>query len=192
MCTKTLQVIIGLIWAGGVFAADLSVFQATCQDIGFKPKTPAFGECVLELMDRSGGTQVVAPLTSRASVTPVAREPTPTDAHSQTCAKYGFTNGTTAFSDCRMKLDMAAAESAQAQKKYEKEKAAYDEKVAYARSMRQIEAGLRMIGGQSPVEAWSSVGTGAPIRPSAINQTIIAPGGRIINCSTTGNITNCF
>jgi hypothetical protein len=169
----------GLILTGGVFAADLSAFQATCQDIGFKPKTPAFGECVLELMDRAGGSQA-------------ATTSTPTDAHSQTCVKYGFTNGTTAFSDCRMKLDMAAAESAQAQKKYEKEKAAYDEKVTYARSMRQIEAGLRMMGGQSPVEAWSSVGTGAPIRPSAINQTIIAPGGRIINCSTTGSITNCF
>jgi len=87
MRTKTLQVIIGVIWAGGVFAADLSAFQATCQDIGFKPKTPAYGECVLELMDRAGATQVVAPPTSRAIGTPVVSEPTPTDAHSQTCAK---------------------------------------------------------------------------------------------------------
>lgn len=179
MRTKTIQVIIGLICAGGVFAADLSAFQATCQDIGFKPKTPSFGECVLELMDRAGGAKAA---TANA----------PTDAHSQTCVKYGFTFGTPAFSDCRMKLDMAATQSAQAQKKYEKEKAAYDEQVAYARSMRQMEAGLRMLGGQSPVDAWNSVGTGAPVRPSAINQTIIAPGGRIINCSTTGNITNCF
>ena len=179
MCAKTIQVIIGLIWAGGVFAADLSAFQATCQDIGFKPKTPAFGECVLELMDRAGGTQAA---TANA----------PTDAHSQTCVKYGFTFGTPAFSDCRMKLDMAATQSSQAQKKYDAERAAYENALADARARTQIEAGLRMIAGQRPLDAFASVGTGAPVRPSAINQTIITPNGRIINCSTNGNVTNCF
>jgi hypothetical protein len=37
-------------------ADELNAYKATCKDIGFKPKTPAFGDCVLELKKRSSGT----------------------------------------------------------------------------------------------------------------------------------------
>jgi hypothetical protein len=38
-------------------AADLSQFEATCLDIGFKKKTEAFGNCVIELVSREKQTQ---------------------------------------------------------------------------------------------------------------------------------------
>lgn len=38
-------------------AADLSQFEATCLDIGFKKKTEAFGDCVIELVSREKQTQ---------------------------------------------------------------------------------------------------------------------------------------
>jgi hypothetical protein len=52
-----------------------------------------------------------------------------------------------------------------------------------------------MMAGQPPIEAIGSVGTNTPIapqRPSSINQTITLPNGKMINCSTSGTITNCF
>jgi hypothetical protein len=182
---------IKIIFAGFAFwtciaqAIDLSSYEQTCQEIGFKRKTPAFGECVLDLAERAGQT---------------SSAPMSTD--DQTCQKYGFKPKTQAFAECKFKLDMAKQEGAQAQEKYAREKAEYDRQVAAmqreqekARAMKQLELGLRMMGGQSPVNAINSVGTGAPIAPSMpspINQTITTPSGRMINCTTIGNNTNCF
>lgn len=166
-------------------AIDLSSYEKTCQEIGFKRKTQTFGECVLELAERNGQS-------SSASVS----------ADDQTCQRYGFKPKTQPFAECKFKLDMAKKEGAQAQEKYAREKAEYDRQIAAmqreqekARAMKQLELGLRMMGGQSPVNAVNSVGTGAPIAPSMpspINQTITTPSGRMINCTTIGNNTNCF
>lgn len=35
-----------------LFAEDLSSYEKTCSEIGFKPKTPDYGDCVLELRSR--------------------------------------------------------------------------------------------------------------------------------------------
>ena len=101
-----------------------------------------------------------------------------------------------------MRLDFAKAESIKQQQQYEREQAAYQEQMAgiqkereRQRAMKQLELGLRIIGGQSPIDAVNSVGTGAPIAPKApmpTNQTITLPNGRMINCSTFGTVTNCF
>jgi hypothetical protein len=118
------------------------------------------------------------------------------------CKKYGLKPLTNGYAECRMRLDFAKAESQKKQEQYEKEKAEYDRQVAAIqkerekqRAMRQLELGLRMMGGQSPIDAVNSVGTGAPIapsRPTPINQTITMPNGRMINCTTFGTNTNCF
>jgi hypothetical protein len=82
------------------------------------------------------------------------------------------------------------------------EKAAYDKQVEAIQNerkrqqaMRQLELGLRMMGGQSPMNAVNSLGTNTPIAPSMplpINQTITMPNGRMVNCTTVGTMTNCF
>jgi len=61
--------------------------------------------------------------------------------------------------------------------------------------LRQMEFGLRLLSGQRPIDAVNSIGTARPIAPnppSPINQTIITPSGRMINCTTTGSLTNCY
>ncbi len=168
------------------FGIDFSKFEKICKEIGFTPRTESFGRCVLELAERSKGPNI--------STTP--------DADSQTCLNYGFKPNTQAFAECKFKLDMAKQDNARAQEQYAREKAEYDKKVAAIekererqRGLRQMEFGLRLMGGQSPIDALNSVGTGRPIAPtppSPINQTIITPSGRMINCTTTGSITNCF
>jgi hypothetical protein len=100
-----------------------------------------------------------------------------------------------------MQIDMAKREAANAQARYQQELAAYEDRTAElkrqqdrARSMRQLELGLRMIGGQPPVDAMNSLGTGAPITrptPPVLNQSIRLPNGRIMHCSTFANHTNC-
>jgi len=186
MRTQTFKLIgISLLcWSALCNAADLKDFESTCADIGFKRKTEAFGNCVLELVDRASSQK------------------SPQNQDDQLCKSYGFKANTPSFADCKLKLDLAKKQSQEAQQKYDQDKAEYDRKMAeikkqqdQQRAMKQLELGLRMIGGQSPVDAVNSVGTGRPIAPSMpspINQTITTPSGRMINCTTIGNNTNCF
>ncbi len=164
---------------------DLSNFESTCKEIGFKPKTEAFGECVLELIEREQSK------TSSSSYDP----------DTQTCLSYGFKPQTQGFAECKFKLDMAKQESARAQEKYEREQEDYERQVAEIerarereRGLRMMEYGTRLLGGQSPIDAALSIGTGRPVAPAApdpISQTITTPGGRIIHCTTMGSMTNC-
>jgi hypothetical protein len=122
-------------------------------------------------------------------------------ADDQTCQTFGFRPGQEGYSNCRMQIDQAKREAAAAQSRYQQELAAYEERTAElkrqqdrARAMRQLELGLRMMGGQPPIDAINSLGTGAPIsRPSppALHQSIRLPNGRIMNCNTFGNHTHC-
>lgn len=118
------------------------------------------------------------------------------------CKKYGFKPRTSGYAECRLRIDFAKAESMRQREQYEREQAEYQRRLAAIerdkerqRGARLLELGARMMGGQRPIEALSSLGTGAPIaptRPSNINQTIRLPNGQIINCSTMGAMTNCF
>jgi hypothetical protein len=118
------------------------------------------------------------------------------------CKKYGLIPQTSAYSECRMRIDFAQAESKKQQEQFEREQQEYERRQAAIERDRErkrnaalMELGLRMMGGQRPVEALNSLGTGAPIAPSPpkpVNQTIILPGGRMINCTTMGTMTNCF
>jgi hypothetical protein len=179
ICISVLSVL-----CGSGFALDLAQYESLCAEIGFKKKTEAFGQCVLELAEKNKNSSA------------------PQSQDEQLCRSYGFKSNTPSFAECKLKLDLAKKQSLEAQEKYNREKAEYDRQVAAVekekekqRAMRQLELGLRMMGGQSPVDAVNSVGTGMPIapsRPTPINQTITLPNGRMINCTTFGNNTNCF
>ena len=164
------------------FALDLSQYESLCSEIGFKKKTEAYGQCVLELAEKNKSLS------------------SPKNDDEQLCKSYGFKPNTSSFSECKLKLEMAKRQSIDAQEKYNREKAEYDRQMALIqrereqqRAMKQLELGLRMMGGQSPVDAVNSVGTNAPIAPRApTNQTITLPNGRMVNCTTTGTMTNCF
>jgi hypothetical protein len=118
------------------------------------------------------------------------------------CREFGFSENSTDFSNCVLQLELTKRKSAESEERYRAEQAKYERQLAAIEREKErrrgaalFELGTRMIGGQRPIDALGSLGTGAPIapaRPTPINQTITLPNGRMINCATMGTMTNCF
>ena len=132
----------------------------------------------------------------------------------KTCKKFGYKFPSVAYSDCRLKIELAQREAAERkiefeaqmkvyraqQAEYEEKNRIYQERVdkdaKRIQAQRSLDMGLRMMGGQSPQDAYLSIGTGAPIAPlapqeSILPRTYVMPGGKVMNCTTTGSVTNC-
>jgi hypothetical protein len=155
------------------FALDTSQQEKTCSEIGFKKKTEAHAKCVLEILSRQGGTSPT--MSSSASSNP----------DDATCKGYGFKPGTNSYGECRQRLDFTRQQAAQKQQEYEEQKRQNDMQIAEQKRQRQAAAGLALM-------QMSSGLVTPPKPPSPTNQTIVTPGGRIVNCHTTGTVTNCF
>jgi len=109
-----------------------------------------------------------------------------------TCKSFGFKPQTSGYSDCRLKLEVASRQATQQQAQYDEQKRQYDEQkrqhdaqLAEQKRQRQVGAGLALMQMSSGLLA-------PPIPPPPANQTIVTPSGRIVNCHTTGTVTNCF
>lgn len=132
----------------------------------------------------------------------------------KTCKKFGYKYPSTAYSDCRLKIELAQREAADRRlefdaqmKVYRAQQAEYEEKnriyqeslskeAKRVQAQRSLDMGLRMMGGQSPQDAYLSIGTGAPIaplapQPSTLPRTYRMPDGRSMSCTTLGSITTC-
>lgn len=117
------------------------------------------------------------------------------------CTEFGFNPNTEDFSRCMLQIELAMQKSMENERRYDDEKAAFDERMAEMerererkKSLRQIELGLRLLGGQPPIEAINSLGTGLPIqpeRPKPSHSTITLPGGRAVTCTTFDAFTDC-
>jgi len=208
MRTTTYKIIfICLFWCHSAIATDLSAYENQCVEIGFKKKTPAFGECVLELHSRGGSS-------SKARNSVQANNGDGTNEH-QMCAKFGFIAGTSQYSECRLKIDIAKKEQAQRQAAYEAEQQRYQEEqrryeaqVAEYQKEKERQKGLALMrfgaalaGGTSPsfAENFGNAGRQSlgiapapPTRPQIQNFTITNPAGRMTNCTVIGNNINCF
>lgn len=212
MRTATFQIILlSFLSAASVsFAADLAPHEKTCAELGFKRKTPAFGDCVLELLDRQKGQarQVELDQRNRAASEAAARgDGTPE--HGM-CVRYGFTAGTTSYAECRQKIDIAKREERYRQQEYEERQRDYQERLAEykkERERRQGDAlmrfGAALMGGTSPnaIENFGNAGRqslGIEPQPPRVPQsqpqqfTITSPGGRMTTCTYVGNNINCF
>jgi len=140
--------------------------EAVCKEIGFRPKTVSFGDCVLELLSRkeADGQKVATspPSPSRTSgrpsrprIEPSRPEPvvevalTPNE---QSCAGYGFKKDTVQFGQCLMQLEDARRQMEQQQRQYNLQLAEYQQqlefyntqKEAIKRAKRQREAEVLM------------------------------------------------
>ena len=146
------------------YGAGLADYEATCVDLGFKKRTPAFGQCVLELDRRATGDQKqverhredqqrrAQEQQQRERVQEQQRTAARGDGtpDHQTCSDFGFTAGTQPYSDCRMKISIAKQEAQQrqaafelAQQRYQAEKQAYDAKVAEQKRQREVDGWLK-------------------------------------------------
>ena len=198
--------------ASAAAARDTSREEATCKDIGFKPKTMAFADCVMELIARTQGEiQATSPTTHRQTqhtpptVTPVSLSP-----NEQTCTSYGFKRGSTPFSQCLMQLDDAQRQAQLQQQQYELQVQQYQQQVAAynaqqeeirrERNRRQGEALMRMSQGmlnsRSPTllggiaDGFAAVNGTPPMQqpippspPAIQNYTIRTPNGDQVYCS---------
>lgn len=123
-------------------------------------------------------------------------------ADDDTCSNYGFKKGTPAFAECKIRIDLARREMLQQQEFYEQQMMQYQQQVAAQeaeknsrQSAYMTELGLRMMGGQAPLDAAVSVGTGAPITQPQMPSTTrlyTLPNGRSMTCTSSGNVVNCF
>lgn len=156
--------------------------EATCLKIGFKSKTEAFGNCVLELLGRKKA------------------ESSPSNEDERLCVGYGFKMGSENFASCKLQMVQARWQASQQQIQYEEQKRQYDAQMEFARNKarqesarRNLDMSLRLLNGQSPTEALLGAGSGVPIAPKApLPQTIILPGGRAVTCVTQTNVTTCI
>lgn len=164
-------------------ALDTTTQENTCAEIGFKRKTEAHANCVLELLDRQKSKMPVSP-------------------DDAACKKYGFKKGTSDYSTCLMRIDQARQQAQQQYAMQEEQTRQYEEQLAmYKKEQKRkaaeksLDMSLRMLNGMTPTDALLTAGTGAPIRP--LNQppaitTIQMPNGKVMNCEVTNGRTFCF
>lgn len=106
-------------FCGLSLAADLAPYEKTCSELGFKKRTPAFGNCVLLLTDKAA-QQRAADLeearlreeeTKRRHIELATGDGT---AEHATCFRSGLIQGTSGYAECRKAIaeEKAAAEAA--------------------------------------------------------------------------------
>ena len=181
-----------LIMLGGqAVALDLTKHEQTCSEIGFKPKTPAFGECVLELHGRESKTISSKPAQENPTQSVTSQQNARGDGTPDhaTCSKYGFQAGTTEYAQCRMQIDTARKQAE------EQERQSQDQLAAQARAKQKAQGeaifllGMGMLSGAQPNTQSENFPS---IQPPRRNHTYTLPNGRMMTCNTTGSFTNCF
>jgi hypothetical protein len=157
--------------------------EATCLEIGFKKKTEAYGRCVLELLDRGGVSS------NQAKQTP------PSGPDDATCRQYGFKPGSNEYASCRLQIDQARQDARRQQAQFEQQQRQYEAQLEAQRDARSRAAGLALLNlGLGTMAGGNLPGTApvAPVPQQNFNRTYTLPGGKIMNCTTTGTMTNCF
>jgi hypothetical protein len=204
----------------GLSFAGLAEHEATCAELGFKKKTQAYGECVLELDQREITERTLAIKQAQQQAQQQAQiqaqqKGDGTNEH-QMCVKFGFVVGSAPYSDCRLKIDIAKREQAHRQaayeiemKRYQEEQRRYEAQVAEYEKEKERQKGLALMrfgaalaGGTSPYFSENLANAGRqslglapnpPTRPQIQNFTITNPvANRVTNCTMVGNNINCY
>lgn len=214
MRNSTIQIALAslLVASGAVYGADLAVYEKTCVDLGFKKRTAAYGECVIELdgrvlaasqreAARQKELQAQRELEARrrAELQQKAendRRLIAGDPRAAECYRLGFSPGTEGFATCQLQLrnlEQQQAAHALAEQRYSIQQQAYEE----AKNAAQADAlfalsrsflGMAQGGGVSsyaPSVAPPRVpGIPAPLR-------IITPSGNSVVCRSFINTIRC-
>lgn len=163
-----------------VMGADLTSFETTCVELGFTKKTPAFGECVLELHQR-----FIAKNRQKESEENAIGDGTPDH---ETCKKYGLLPPSVGYSQCRMQIDQVKQQAQTNQKKYDDQIAAQEREKSRRASEALMMLGLGMMAGpqRAPIQTYTQ-----PAAPANGFHTYTLPNGRNMICNTFGAMTNC-
>jgi hypothetical protein len=169
--------------------ADLTAYKIQCADIGFKKGTEKFGDCVMELKKRDAGRSSANKQSQPTKATAQRGDDTLDD---RNCQKFGFTPGTTDYSQCRMELELAAAKAQREFAVYEEQKRIYDQQVAAKEAEKKnrhnrglIAAGLCIMAGtECPHYPRRADGSPLGYPPSSPFEKyqLTLPGGRDADC----------
>jgi hypothetical protein len=199
-----------------IAVADLTQHEATCAELGFKKRTPAYGECVLELDQRQKTAKVAVEKQEQIRrqeninrENEIAKQQMQQrgdgSVEHQTCSRFGFIVGTPSYSDCRLKIDIARREQAQKQaayeadqRRYQEEQRRYEAQVAEYEKERErqkgaalMRFGLALMGGTSPHASENFANAGR----QSLGLPPVAPSRPTIqNFTITGpdrRMTNC-
>ena len=202
------SVLLSVLISPTIMANELSDYEQTCKELGFKPRTTSYGECVLEFRRRDRNRS------PQASVRSAQGDGTPDH---QTCNQFGFVAGTPQYSECRLKIDIAKREAQDRQAAFEVqqerfriEQQQYQARLAeYEKEKNRREGdalmrfGAALASGRSPYFSENLANAGRitlgipPIAPIQYQQqlnnfTITGPSGRLINCTAIFNNVNCY
>ena len=184
-------------------ADEFEQYKNTCVEVGFKPKTPDFGDCVLELRKRD-----LSKKTTKAPQTSTSRSSSAKDTYSapkQTSNNLQYEAEANDFFrqqqvlyDKQMELyQVQQAEFARQKNEHDAMVAAAAEKERKEKGMRQLEMGLRMLAGESVQDAAMGAARIPPLRvaPPSMprmqfqeNYRITTPNGGLVNCRYDPNI----
>jgi len=164
---------------------DTASEEAACQSIGFKKKTEGFASCVLELLDRKSSQNSAAHATN--------------DPDDSTCRKYGFKPRTNEYAACRLQIDQARRDAQTQEAQFAEKQRQYEAQLAEQQKQRRVASGIALMqmgagissGAYNSQNAYGALPS-PPIPPQNLNRTYILPGGKMMNCTTTGTVTNCF
>lgn len=199
---KTLLVVFALLTllvSSMGMAKELDDYEQTCKELGFKPKTTTYGECVLELRRRDLNNEP----TQSSTRSPKIKAQGDGSSEDVTCQKYGFEPQTVSYNQCRLQIDLAKRQLEAQQSQYEEQKQIYEQQLAEVekekqrqRGRKQLEMGLRMLSGQSATDAAMATARMFPIlprQPAFENYMVTLPGGHTTNCtySTATRSMNC-
>lgn len=140
--------------------------EIVCEAVGYKKKTEKFAQCALLVYEER------------------ERSLSPDDA---TCKKYGFKPKSNEYATCRQQIDLARGEALQQQAIYaEQQKFLEEQKRQRDRdqAVKMLQLGFGMATGAAP-------GGGQTLPPPS-TKTYFLPGGKQMNCTTTGSVTSCF
>jgi hypothetical protein len=180
---RTLCIFFYLGLVGPVNAIETNAEENICSEIGFKKKTEAFGRCVLELLERASISS------NQTKQTP------PSGPDDATCRQYGFKPSSNEYASCRLQIDQARQDAQRQQAQFDQQQRQYEAQLEAQRDARSRAAGLALLNlGLGTMSSGNLPGTApvAPVPPQNFNRTYTLPGGRIMNCTTTGTMTNCF
>lgn len=216
---KTIMVLMFAVFfnSQSVYADEFEQYGNTCKEIGFKPKTPDYGDCVLELRSRElkkTNKPRVQKSSSEESFNTnqsISRRPVEVGDGSNNdsiCQKYGFKVGDESYKRCRLDLDVAQrqaeaelAQYEQQKRQYEEQKRQYEAQIQAEHDRKETEAGMNLLmyglglaSGRTHSEAAPAL-YGLPMsprQPTFQNYTITTPRG-ITNCvyQPRMNLMNC-
>ena len=188
-----------------ILANDFLSYENTCKEIGFKPKTPDYGDCVLELRKRDLNKGEAKPRSARpkASSPQEKTHSLPYSPQNEVNQQYeaeanDFFRQQKVLYDKQMELyQVQQAEFARQKNEHDAMVAAAEEKERKEKSMRQLEMGLRMLAGESVQDAAMGAARIPPLRvaPPSMprmqlqeNYRITTPNGGLVNCRYDPNI----